>query len=263
MKGSVLPATIVTCTAFSLLTLPLAVFGSQSLQIEVQKEHAFSGKVKDIAAPYLAIAGCISVGAGVASLAVAEWRKTSRKSARIEDQLSELEQELKHKTTQIEELQLTESYLDAAGLSAFLEPIASQFEEPAVANSYPEVNAPAIVFEAPAQVAKPRATVVKQEVARQELAPVSAQPAVDREPALAVLNSEREQTPASALAQMMELQNQLRQIAGQVESLQSSLQDSAVPSHVQMQEYPNSMVDQLQRRLQLLESNWTQQKIAS
>lgn len=121
LKRYLLPSLIAAGTVFSALTLPLAICGSEQVAIKVNKESVFYGQLRDVAAPYLGFAAALSLGAAIGSVAMTGWQQSSRKSAQIQDQLSCLQQSLKEKEAQLEELKLSESRLQASGLSFFLE----------------------------------------------------------------------------------------------------------------------------------------------
>ena len=104
------------------MTFPLVAFGSQPLQVEFQKEPIFEGTLKDVASPYLGVAALASLGVGAVSLSINEWRKSSQKQATAQAAVSQLQQELKQKETQLEELQLSDTLLKANGYYGFLEP---------------------------------------------------------------------------------------------------------------------------------------------
>ncbi|MBW4519226.1 MAG: hypothetical protein KME16_05935 [Scytolyngbya sp. HA4215-MV1] len=144
MKGSFLPSTLLSCAVFSCLTLPLAALGSNSVNIEFQRENIFTGRLKDIATPYLGIAGLVSLGVGAVSLSVSEWRRSAHKSTQIETRLLELQQELKEKATLIDDIRLSESYLTSTGFNAFLEPKATDKLADTVA-SVSETPAPTVL----------------------------------------------------------------------------------------------------------------------
>lgn len=121
MKSSFLQSVLLSGAIFSALTFPLAIYGSKNVNIEVQQEHLFAGKLKDIAAPYLGIAGLFSIGIGAASLSISEWRRSVNRSTQIESQLLELQTALQEKATRIDELCLSETYLASVGLQSFVE----------------------------------------------------------------------------------------------------------------------------------------------
>ena len=121
LKQYILTPLILSAAVFSALTLPLAVFGNQPVTIQVQKESVFQGELRDIATPYLGLAAAISIGTGIATVAVTGWRQSSRKSQQTKDQLSELEQNLKKKEELLESLKMSDAGLEASGLKMFLE----------------------------------------------------------------------------------------------------------------------------------------------
>ncbi|HBE16902.1 MAG TPA: hypothetical protein DEG17_22170 [Cyanobacteria bacterium UBA11149] len=121
LKKYILTPLMVSATVFSALTLPLAVFGDEPVTIQVQKESLLQGKIRDIATPYLGLAGAISLSTGIATVALTGWRQSSRKSQQTQDQLSELEQHLKKKQELLEAIKMSEAGLEASGLKIFLE----------------------------------------------------------------------------------------------------------------------------------------------
>lgn len=121
LKKYILTPFILSAAVFSALTLPLAVLGDEPVTIQVQKESIFQGKLRDIATPYLGLAAAISIGTGIATVAVTGWQQSSRKSQQTKDQLSELEQNLKKKEELLESLKMSDAGLEASGLKMFLE----------------------------------------------------------------------------------------------------------------------------------------------
>ncbi len=254
MKNSVLPSVVLTCAVFSSLTAPLAAFGSDSINIELQKEQVFAGSLKDVATPYLGIAGLISLGAGAVSLSVAEWRRSARKSVQAETKMTELQTELKQKSAQFDELRLSDSYLAQNGLQSFLE------------NGVK-------LSSAPEKVAKAANSAIQQKPSK---ASVSAEERIQSQPYHSAANTvvetsksrltvERKQEavdPSAAIAsQVTELQNQLKQMAAYIESLQSAWRPATVTAEASKPNYAE--IERLQQRLQLLELDWIRHQIAS
>lgn len=265
MKSSVLPSTLLSCAVFSGLTAPLAVLGSNSINIEFQRENIFAGRLKDIATPYLGIAGLVSLGAGAVSLSVSEWRRSTRKSVRVETQLAELQKELKEKAIQIDELRLSDSHLSATGLQSFIEP---DVKHPTAVHEKVVPVPPVSVSQQPLKNSLP----IEQTHQSQPFRGIVETTAVEiPKPRLAV---ERKPEPtenpvAVVLSQVSELQNQLKQMESHIEALQSSLQTSVQPP-VQSSMHPpesvnlpDSEIERLHRRLQLLELDWIRHQIAS
>jgi hypothetical protein len=121
IKKILLQAFVIPGTVFCAATIPLAVWGSERVAIEFQEEQVFTGQLREIASPYLALATAVSIGAGLAGVATAGWQQSHQKSARVEQELSALRQALKEKEIELENLKVSDSRLAAFGLSSFLE----------------------------------------------------------------------------------------------------------------------------------------------
>ncbi|AKG22357.1 hypothetical protein [Calothrix sp. 336/3] len=117
----VLPPVFASATVFSLMTLPLAIVGDQEINVRFQEEPFFSGKLRDVATPYVILSTALSLGAGVCATAICGWRNSSRKSSQVQEHLSSLEKELQEKEQLLKELMLSESRLQISGLNHFLE----------------------------------------------------------------------------------------------------------------------------------------------
>jgi flagellar biosynthesis chaperone FliJ len=121
LKKYILPAFLLPSAVFAISTLPLAMLSTQQVAIDLQEETVFTGQLRDIATPYLAAATAVSVTVGIAGVAVTGWKQSKNKSSELEAQLQEQQNALKKKEEQIEELKLSPSVLEAAGLESFLE----------------------------------------------------------------------------------------------------------------------------------------------
>ncbi|MBR8837419.1 MAG: hypothetical protein DSM106950_26270 [Stigonema ocellatum SAG 48.90 = DSM 106950] len=103
------------------MAIPLAVLGDKQISIKFQEEPFFSGRLRDIATPYVVFATALSLGAGISAAAVYGWRNSSRKGAEFEQQLSVLEEHMQEKDQLLKELKLSESRLQVSGLNNFLD----------------------------------------------------------------------------------------------------------------------------------------------
>ncbi|AOY81493.2 hypothetical protein BJP36_17810 [Moorena producens JHB] len=117
MNGStiqkiILAPVFISTTLFCVFTLPVAMFGEESITIRMQDELFFHGKVRDAAAPYLGLAMLISLGVGISNATLAGWHDSSRKSATIESELDTIEQALQEKEKLIQQLQVSTSELN-------------------------------------------------------------------------------------------------------------------------------------------------------
>lgn len=121
IKKFLLQAFVIPGTVFCASTIPLAILGSEQVVIEFQDEPIFAGQLREIASPYLVFATAISIGAGLAAVATTGWRQSHQKYALVEQELSTLQQALKEKEIELENIKLSDSRLAAFGLSSFLE----------------------------------------------------------------------------------------------------------------------------------------------
>jgi len=240
LKKLVLPATLLAGTVFSLLTVPLAVFGSEPIDIHLNQEPIFSGKVKDFAAPYVGGVGILSVGMGVAGIAIAGWKQSSRKSGQVETKCSTLQQKLAEKELQLETVMLSGNRLEASGLNFFLqdetltesEQRAAEPEFKSVGQTKTPVDSrvASTQFTQPAFKAEPEQAAVQSVVSSLAAAQAflsftrsngSPQAGYDS-PAIAPVAS-------AASLSLEELQEQLKQIMTQVETLRGSIETAPQP----------------------------------
>ncbi|WP_335178463.1 hypothetical protein [Nostoc sp.] len=103
------------------MSFPLATLGDKQIAIKFQEEPIFDGKLRDIAIPYVVFATALSIGSGISALAFCGWRNSSSKSAKIQQELSNLDLHLQQKEALLKEWQVSEPRLQVSGLSAFLD----------------------------------------------------------------------------------------------------------------------------------------------
>lgn len=120
LKKFVLTPLVISAAVFAALASPLFVVGSNTVTIYFQKEPLFQGKLREISTPYLLLAAALSGGAGIASIAINGWQLSSKKSSQAQAQVLELVQNLKDKEAQLEALQISETRLEEAGLSDYV-----------------------------------------------------------------------------------------------------------------------------------------------
>lgn len=146
-----LPPIIASCGIFSLMSFPLAVLGEKQIAIKFQEEPIFYGKLRDVAIPYVILSTTISIGAGISAAAVCGWRHSSRKSAKYEQELSHLEQNLQEKEALLKELKQSESRLQISGLKAFLDDEVP-LDQALFANTLPPTFSEPVVVQTPPSV---------------------------------------------------------------------------------------------------------------
>jgi hypothetical protein len=274
LKNPVLPATVLAGAIFSSLTVPLAVFGSGPVDIQLNQEPVFSGTIKDLAAPYVGVVGILSIGTGVAGVAIAGWQQSSRKSGQVEAKLSNLQRQLEEKELQLEAAMLSEQRLEASGLDFFL-------QDDTVSHAVPAKTTESKLSMTNAQLPVADARVKSTQVV---------QPAIELEPnqadvqsvvstlaaAQAFLSFNRSngsaqvgndsQSMVKALpadTSLQALQDQLKQIMSQVETLRSSLEadEKSAPRPTQQPAYTINNVAHSNHR-PLEKPQWVMQSAA-
>lgn len=230
-KKFVLPPVLLSAGVFATLTLPLALLGSKPVEIQLQEEPVFHGQLRDIATPYLGLASLLSLGTGLASVAVAGWQQSSRKSAQVEQQLSGLQQHLQEKEELLKELKLSESRLANFGLDSFLDGEISNSTSENTTNSPQHSSQPVeaikpfiVITEEPKEA--PSSTVqsaTAQFALAQTYLAYTQATSTHKQP-----NSQAsELAPAPEASPVEELQEQLQQIMAQMETLHKALQTNA------------------------------------
>ncbi|PSB26801.1 hypothetical protein [Stenomitos frigidus] len=274
LKNPVLPAAVLASAVFSSLTVPLAVLGSGPVDIQLNQEPVFSGTIKDFAAPYVGVVGILSIGAGVAGVAIAGWQQSSRKSGQVEAKLSSLQRKLEAKELQLQAAMLSEQRLEASGLDFFLED-----------ETRPEAALLATATPPRVSVTQAKAPVNQTRISQAQ----SLQPAIDPEQTQAtaqsvvstlaaaqaflsftrsngsMLPSDDGQLMAKKLpaanTSLQELQDQLKQIMSQVETLRYSLEAEPVVKP-QQSTYTVNATEHLHHR-PAAKSQWIMQSMAS
>ncbi|NEN96777.1 MAG: hypothetical protein F6K50_14930 [Moorea sp. SIO3I7] len=112
---------LLAAAVLSVLSLPVAIFGSQPVSIRIQGEQWMDGEIKDLAPPYLGLVGALSLGVGVASLAISGWQHSAHKFSQTQDKVSTLSGDIQAKEKELEDLKLSLSSLEASGLSDFID----------------------------------------------------------------------------------------------------------------------------------------------
>lgn len=198
LKKYILPAFFLPSAVFATSTLPLALLSTQQVAIELQEETVFTGQLRDIATPYLAAATAVSVTVGIAGVAVTGWKQSNSKSTELEAQLEAQQTVLKKKEEQIEELKISPSVLEAAGLDSFLQDNHSQ-PQLALVPAISEVSVSA--EEVPLSNPEPEA----------------------ESPRLQVLQFPTPTVTAPESSNIDEIQTRLQQLQAQIETLQKAV----------------------------------------
>lgn len=108
---------------FSTATLLLSTIGSRPVTIQIEEKPIFTGRVQDLAAPYLTVMTGLSLGVGVTAFALLGWQETSRRLNQATEQVSALKQRLQQQEGMVESLKFSEAKLQATGLNFFLDAV--------------------------------------------------------------------------------------------------------------------------------------------
>jgi hypothetical protein len=240
LKKFVLTPVVVSAAVFAAMTLPLAIFGSKPVTIQLQQEPVFQGQLRDVATPYLGLATALSLGAGVASIAVTGWRISTRKSSQAEAQLLDLTQNLKQKEELLEALQLSESRREASGLSAFVDeevPLQQALQPPVTSQSTNPVLEPLVITAQPIEAQPVAVSGVTVQAAAAKFA--CAQNFLGYAQAKTLVQPIPQETSLASL-EVEQLHTQLQQIMAQMASVQTALSatQSAVTSSAQVPTSP-------------------------
>lgn len=248
----ILTPVLISASIFAVLTFPLALLGSKPITIELQEEPVFHGKLRDAAPPYLGLTTLISLGAGLASLAVTGWKESANQTAKMEEQISGLEQSLKEKELHFKELQLSQPRLEAYGLEEFLPEsvrIERQTKKTAASENVHTIVEAQVVnserVEPQPFATQPQTVVQPQTIPQPQTVP---QPVVTRGQAAASnftsaqaffghsqnsANSEPSLKETSlSPSDIQELHSQLQQIKNQMASLQKAIKPQLAASEV-------------------------------
>jgi hypothetical protein len=111
LSHRLLSSALLAGAVFSAALLPLATLGSKPVTIQLEEKPIFVGQLRELAAPYIALATGLSLGVGAVSFSLLSWQQTARKAADREAEIAALRQRL----TEQEALQ-------TSGLEQFLQP---------------------------------------------------------------------------------------------------------------------------------------------
>lgn len=148
LQKSFLSSVCVSSALFAATTVPLAMFRSQPVEVQLQNRPVFESELSDLTGPYLGIAGTFSLALGAGILGISGWRSAARKSEADEAKSSELERNLLAYQAELERIKFSDARLKAQDLDAFLEPQA----EPAQTAKAPAYTLSAVTTPEPVLV---------------------------------------------------------------------------------------------------------------
>jgi len=226
-----LPPAMASIAVFSAMTIPLAVLGDKQIGIKFQEEPFFSGRLRDIATPYVVFATALSLGAGISAAAVCGWRHSSRKGAESEQQLSILEKHLLEKDELLKQLKLSESRLQVSGLNNFLDDEVP-FEQAVNTTTFPINISQPVVAQTPALVHQPPVNLANHNPAKKNTNEITSVVAASTFASAQTFLGYRKETAAvgevnqTAITplEFEELQKQLREMMLQMQAMQNNVQ---------------------------------------
>jgi uncharacterized coiled-coil protein SlyX len=234
--------------------------------VQLKDEPLFAGKLKDVSAPYIGLATALSLGVGIVNFSVVGWKWSSKKSNKVVEQLSDLQQQLREKEALLEEVLVSEARLQAAGLDAFLDEPEMEHQTASAVVAQPQIVQHHISADVQVQpVAHQRNTQPVNPSLRlaQTLSELHTGVSTNGLNGAATLKTEVASNPA--VSQVQQLQDQLKRMVEQVEQLQGSLETATqpTPEPLTQPELTNMLLHQLNHRLNKLESKWSPQEMVS
>lgn len=119
LKQILLPTAVISSTLVAGFTALLFTQGPKSVQIELESQQVFNGKVEDIISPQLA--ALFTIGITVTTASMLAWHQSAKESSKLERRLSQLKTEISYKDAQIEELKVAPTSPMLSSLDWFLE----------------------------------------------------------------------------------------------------------------------------------------------
>lgn len=117
-----LSSALLAGAVFSAALLPLATLGSKPVTIQLEEKPVFVGQLRELSAPYIALATGLSLGVGAVSLSLLSWQQTARNAAHREAEIAALRQRLTEQEALVERLKFSDKKLQTSGLEQFLQP---------------------------------------------------------------------------------------------------------------------------------------------
>jgi type II secretory pathway pseudopilin PulG len=121
LAHGLLSSVVLSGVVFAASTLPLGLFGAEPVTLKIGERPTFSGRLEELATPYLALTTILSLGIGVAATSLLGWQASSQKLSQTEEQLASLKQQLQEKEALVEHFKFSDQKLQATGLDFFLE----------------------------------------------------------------------------------------------------------------------------------------------
>ena len=131
----VLPSLFVSSAVFAVLAAPLAIYGAEKVDVQINESIGVSGAtVQDFTTPYLGLSGLASLALGSATVAMVGVGASKKKAQAAEQQHLNAQVNFQNRERQLQDALLSESSLSTSGLSFFLDE-----QRPAIQTVHPEV----------------------------------------------------------------------------------------------------------------------------
>ena len=117
----VLPSLFASGAVFTALSLPLVVYGSERVDLQITNEVGVSGVVKDFTAPYFGLSGLISLAVGGVGVTLAGISQSKKQAAVIEQQYLQSQQVQQGREAEIQAILSSDKALSSTGLNFFLD----------------------------------------------------------------------------------------------------------------------------------------------
>ncbi|MGD1871846.1 MAG: hypothetical protein ACFB02_02220 [Mastigocoleus sp.] len=114
-----LPTFIVGSIVFAACSLIFMTQGSKTLQVRLDRQDVLNGTVKDTVSPFTAV--LFSLGVGLSVYAIVGWKQSLHKSYEMSRTISNLQQLISEKESQIQEMKMSPSQINRSQLDWFLE----------------------------------------------------------------------------------------------------------------------------------------------
>jgi hypothetical protein len=150
----VLPSVFVSGAVFAVLAVPLAVYGSEKVDLQLSESIGVTGTIQDFTAPYLGVSGLASLAVGGATAAIVGVTSSKKKAAKAEQEYLTAQANFQNRERQLQDALFAESSLVKSGLGFFLDDVqvAAPESAPESAPSFPAVAAASGVPLAPSIV---------------------------------------------------------------------------------------------------------------
>ena len=265
IRKFVLPSLLASSAVFTALSFPLVVYGSEPIDSKLAEGLGVSDAVvmKDFAAPYLGLAGLVSLAVGGVGLTLSGIGHSKRQSSLLAAQVEASQQVLKGREAEIQSLLMSDKGLNSAGLGFFLDdiqPVAQATTAATVAAAVvsvpqeifkvaPVAAVPSIAISAlpvaptPSFIVNATVSAVQPVRVPQVTVQTSSSPMPAAHGFLGFTRSSGQALPSAAIewleqgeieqkaeTQLNDVQAQLQVLMTQIEQLQSSLKPQAVPT---------------------------------